>query len=203
MIYRIISLGCAISLGLIALKASAQEAWSGAYMGISLNANDADAGIQGSTASQFGDSSVGLGLFGGYNIVRGNGFVWGPEVHFSGLSSSGGASDPTYGNTKMEGSFLLSPRVRGGYATDKMYLYGVLGLGISDLTVQASGTDDVDVTISSAIGVGAEFAMGQGWAPRIEAMHYDFDGRNFSSGGTTSPVQADVNQVTLGLSRKF
>lgn len=203
MIYRIISLGCAISLGLLANKATAQERWAGTYGGIALSAAEADAGISGNATHQFSDSAATLGLYLGRNYVRGNGFVWGPEVLFTGLSSSGRASGGTPGDTRMEGSFLLSPRLRAGYATDKTFFYGVFGLGVSDLGVKPVGGKDTEVLISGAFGAGAEIALEDGWSARIEVMQYDFDGRDFNAGGVDTPVNADVRQLTLGLSRKF
>jgi opacity protein-like surface antigen len=203
MIYRIISLGCTISLGLWAEVAASQDYWAGTYGGIALSFAEADAGLSGNTTHQFEDRAATLGLYVGRNFVRENGFVWGPEVLLTGLGSSGTASDTAVGRTKMEGSFLLSPRVRGGFATDRTFFYGVLGLGVSDLTVQERGNDDLDITITPAIGIGAEFAMQDGWSARIEAMHYDFDGRTFTASGTDIPIKADVKQITLGLSRKF
>lgn len=203
MIYRIISLGCAISLGLWAQAASAQDRWAGTYGGIALSGIDAKAGISSSTTHSFRDKHATLGIYAGKNYVRSNGFVWGPDVVLSGLSSSGGASDAAFGSTEMKGSFLLSPRLRAGFATDQTFFYGVLGLGISDLSVKQSGASGTSAIISGAFGVGAEIALQDGWSARIEAMHYDFDGLDYVSGGVSTPIKAEAQTVTFGLSRKF
>lgn len=203
MIYRLISLGCLIPLGLFASGAFAQERWAGAYAGLSISAQESQTALEGNSTHTFKENAATIGAFGGVNFVRPNGFVWGPDVLLSGLSASGSANDATFGQTQMEGSFLLSPRMRLGFATEKSMFYGLIGFGISDLAVKASSDSDTDIIISGAFGIGAEFAMNDTWSTRIEAVHYNFDGLDFTANGGKTPIKSEVNQLTIGISRKF
>ncbi|MFK7876715.1 MAG: outer membrane protein [Paracoccaceae bacterium] len=203
MIYRTISLGCVISLGILTHSAQAQDRWAGAYAGVALSMQSAQTKLEGSAVHDFSEDSASLGAFGGYNFVRSNGFVWGPELLVTGLSGAGAATDSDFGSTEMEATFLLSPRVRFGFGTDKTLFYGVLGLGLSDLAVKSTTDTDTNIIASGAIGIGAELALKDGWSARVEAMQYDFDGLNFTQSGGKTPIKSSVQQITLGLSRKF
>lgn len=203
MLYREIILSAVILAGLSVPDAKAQERWAGAYAGIALSAQDASSAVQGNGVHRYSEDSASLGFYGGYTFVRDSGFAWGPDVLLTGLGSSGQRTDAPLGTTKVEGSFLLSPRMRAGYATERAYFYGVLGLGISDLGVQSVGNDDTDITIGGAIGVGMEVATGARWSARVEAMSYDFSADDRTVNGLKRNLRGDVQQITFGMSRKF
>lgn len=202
MIYRQIFLSGAIVLGLNAPEAQAQDRWAGLYGGVALSAHEATTKIPGSGVHNYKEESATLGFYGGYTFVRDSGFAWGPDVLLTGISSSGGATDAAVGATSFEGSFLLSPRIRLGYATDKVFFYGHLGLGLTDLGIDGVGDSD-NLTLGGAAGIGMEYATGDLWSVRVEATTYglDVDDRNIN--GTLFDLDSGVQQFTLGLSRKF
>lgn len=203
MIYRAICLTAAICFGLGVKYSHAQERWQGAYVGGALTFNGAETSVQGSSVHRYKDDSVTLGVFGGYNFARPTGFVWGPDVTLSGLGTSGSRSDAVVGATVVEGSFLLSPRVRIGYATDNVLFYGLLGFGISDLGVKQAGSGGTDLVIGSAIGAGLEVATSDRWSARIEVSRFILDVEDRSFNGIDRDANGEINQLTIGLSRRF
>lgn len=203
MIYRAVCLSVAIICGYAAKHAEAQDRWQGGYGGISLSLQSAEASVNGSSVHDYEESSLTLGLVGGYNSVRPSGFVWGPDFVLNGLPGEGGRNDAAVGATKMKGSFLLSPRLRLGFATDTAMFYGLVGFGISDLGVKQANAGGTDLVIGGALGVGVEFATSDRWSARIEAARYnlDVDDRSFDTG--RRDTSGEVSQLTFALSRKF
>ena len=192
--------------GLIAVQASgvaAQDRWAGYYGGLSIDALDSTAEVPGNARLSFRDKTANLGLYAGYNFVRGNGFVWGPEVSLTSVSTDGSATDATLGTANFDGGVLLSPRVRAGFATDRVYYYGILGLGMTNAFARPEGNTDTNVVISPSIGIGAEFVVGDGWSTKIEAVHHKFESPEYDFNGTTSRSDTDITQITIGLTRKF
>lgn len=193
----------ATALSLSAGMALAQDNWAGFYGGISIDAVRGTSEVGSSRVHAYTEKAAGVGIYGGYNIVRNNGFVWGPEVALSGISTGGTRSGDGLGDSSYDGGFLLNPRLRGGYATDTMFFYGILGLSMTDAMARPAGTSGKDVVISPSIGVGVEFAIGNDWSTKVEAVHHKFDSPEFDFGGTTTRSDNELTQITIGLSRKF
>ncbi|MEP1518658.1 outer membrane beta-barrel protein [Ascidiaceihabitans sp.] len=128
MLYRALILTSAIILGLGA-GAQAQDRWAGFYAGLSLDAVDTSSDVASNATHRYSDNGASLGLYAGYNYARANGFVWGPEIALTGINASGSRSDAALGTSSFRGSFLLNPRMRLGYATDRAFFYGMVGLG--------------------------------------------------------------------------
>ena len=203
MLFRTLLLSGAIILGFAVQNASAQERWSGAYGGLSLSLNATDSNVKGSAVHRYESDVLSLGVHGGYNFARQSGFVWGPDILLTGLNASGRRTDAALGNSKFKGSFLLSPRVRLGYATKKMFFYGLLGFGLSDVGIKASGSGGTDLVLGGAIGVGMEFATSDKWSIRVEAVSYDLGISGRTINGIRTSQNNDIQLVSIGLSRKF
>lgn len=201
--YRAFGLAAAIVCGLAVKSAEAQERWQGAYGGLSFSLQEAETSVKGSGVHSYDETSLSLGILGGFNAVRPSGFFWGPDFVLNALPKDGERRDAAVGSTKMEGSFLLSPRLRLGYATETTLFYGLLGVGISDLGVKRANEGGTDIVIGGAWGVGVEFATGARWSARIEAARYnlDVDDRNFDVGDRD--VSGEVSQLTFAMTRKF
>ena len=191
------------ALTLTAGAALAQDYWAGYYGGISIDAVRNTSKVQGSTVHSYKDKATSLGLYAGYNVVRATGFVWGPEIKLTGVSTSGRRSGDGFGDSTYDGGFLLTPRLRGGYATDKVFFYGILGLSFSDAMARPSGSSGTDISGAPSIGIGMEFAIGNDWSTKIEAVHHTFESTEFDFNGTTARSDNKLTQITLGLSRKF
>ncbi len=203
MLFRTTLLSGAIILGFAVQNASAQERWSGAYGGLSLSLNATDSKVKGSATHRYNSDVISLGFHGGYNFARQNGFVWGPDILLTGLDASGRRTDAALGSTTAKGSFLLSPRVRVGYATEKMFFYGLLGFGLSDVGIKASGSGGTDLVVGGAIGVGMEFATSDKWSIRVEAVNYDLGTTGRTVNGVRTSQNNNIQQLSIGLSRKF
>lgn len=202
MTYRELFLSGGILLAL-ALPADAQERWTGPYVGLSLDRIETSSEIDRSGVHDLSDKGVHVGLYAGY-WLRGRGnLIWTPEVALSTLETQGGASDATFGSTGFDGSFLLEPRVRVGFATDRLYYYGVVGLGITDAGLRPAGSDDDDLIGSFGIGLGAEFAINAQWSTRLEAVHYEWNASEQDFNGQFRETETDASVLRIGLTRRF
>ncbi|MFT5796810.1 MAG: hypothetical protein ACI84R_000863 [Candidatus Azotimanducaceae bacterium] len=204
--YRELFLTSVISTAItftLAVQVRAQDRWAGFYGGISLDAVDTTSNVGTNATHSYSQNGASLGLYAGYNIVRSSGFVWGPEVSLTGVNASGTRTDATLGTSKFEGGFVLNPRMRLGYATDRAFYYGMIGLGITDAGAQPASNTGTDIYVSGSIGVGAEFALNDVWSTKIEAVHYTWEDDDKSYNGSSQVLDTKTTQITLGLSRKF
>ena len=204
MYYRSIVLAGAITLAFCVPTAEAQERWQGLYGGIAIAGQDVTANVERSAIHRYSEDALSLGVYGGKNFVSANGFVWGPDVLLTSLSTPGARRGEGLGTTSFRGTFLLSPRVRLGFATDNVMFYGVLGAGITDATVRSAGRGDGGKIIArAAYGVGMEFATSELWSVRAEAVTYNLNVDDRGFGFRTRDIDGDIGQISIGLSRKF
>lgn len=203
MYYRNIVLAGAIVLSCTLPKAEAQERWQGLYGGVAIAAQDVTANVERSLIHRYSEDALSLGIYGGKNFVSANGFVWGPDVLLTSLSTPGARLGEGLGTTSFRGTFLLSPRVRLGFANDNVMVYGVLGAGITDATVRSAGRDGGHLIARPAYGVGMEIATSDLWSVRAEAMTYSLNADDRSFGFRSRDIDGDIGQISIGLSRKF
>ncbi|WP_300062148.1 outer membrane protein [uncultured Roseobacter sp.] len=187
----------------LAVPADAQDRWTGYYFGLSIDSVETDSQVDGSSVHDLSDEGTNLGIYAGYGIRRGRNFVWTPEVTLSRLETNGGASDATLGTTDFDGSFLLEPRIRAGYATERFYLYGILGLGITDAGLRPAGSDEDELIGSFGLGVGAEVAINDQWSTRVEAIHREWNASKQDFNGRLRETETDTTVLRIGLTRRF
>jgi len=204
MTYRTVLLITAIATG-VAVKAQAQDGWEGFYGGISITKPQTKANVGANTTHRYKSKSkeVLLGIYGGYNFVNSSGFVWGPEIGLTGLNNKGSKTDVALGTSRFDGKYLLTPRLRAGWATDRFYFYGAAGVGISDIGVRPAGSSKKNVHVVPAFGLGVEMMVRDGWSARIDAMSYDFSGGAQTFNGSPQKVKTKLRTISIGLSRKF
>lgn len=200
--YRELFLSAGILVAL-ALPSEAQERWTGYYFGLSIDSTDTSSKIEGSGVHDLSDEGTNLGLYAGYGIRRGRNFVWTPEVSLSRLETNGGRSDAVFGATDFDGSFLLEPRIRAGYATERYYVYGILGLGITDAGLRPAGSGDDDLIGSFGLGIGAEVAINDQWSTRLEAVHREWNASEQNFNGQFRETETDATVLRFGLTRRF
>ncbi|MGB0439588.1 MAG: outer membrane protein [Paracoccaceae bacterium] len=188
---------------LLAGEVAAQDAWAGWYGGLSLNHTDSDTFISGSDTHSFDVETGSLGFFGGFNKVRPGGLVWGPEVAITSLGETKSATDATFGTSNAKGGMVVTTKLRAGYATEKLYVYGFAGLGITGGAVRPQGATGEVLTISPAYGLGVEMAVADQWTARLEATVHDFGGPDYSFGGTNTATGIEATTVSIGLARRF
>ncbi|MEM9637026.1 MAG: porin family protein [Pseudomonadota bacterium] len=199
--YRELILSAGIIVALC-LPADAQERWTGYYFGVSIDRADTSVEVPGNSTHSLSDKGTNFGLYAGYGIRGRNNFVWTPEIMLSSLDTVGTASDAALGSTGFHGSFLLAPRVRGGFATERAYFYGVIGLGITDVRIRPIGNSDTDFMASFGTGLGAEFALDDKWSTRIEAMHYMWEPQQILN-GVERDTETEATIFRIGLTRRF
>lgn len=200
------NLGCTILAGAVALcgaAAQAQDSWAGRYAGISIDAVDARSNVGSNAVHRYRDKTANFGLFAGVNFVRSGGFVWGPEISLTSVSTDGARSDGALGASAYDGGFLLNPRLRAGFATDRVFYYGIAGLSFTDAMARPARASGTEIVVAPSFGLGAEFDIGGGWRTKIEAVHHSFDSPDYNFSGTTAASSNKLTQITLGLSRKF
>lgn len=194
-------LGLAIVVGMT-LPSQGQERWAGAYGGLSLDMTESEGDVRGRDLDVSSDE-VGLGVYAGWNFTRpGSGFVWGPELSLAQLKGDGRTSDGE-DRAEFDGSYLLSGRVRAGYATEQLFFYGMVGLGMTGGGIRPVGNDDTDLLVSGVTGLGAEWATSPDWSVRVDVTEQNFDGAKFDFGSGKRKTNFSTRRLSLGLSRKF
>ncbi len=202
--FRELFLAAAIGAGtILSHQARAQDAMEGFYGGLSLVFNDFQTDVGSNDVHEHDDDSAALGVYGGYLFVHDSGFVWGPEVMFTGLGVDSEKTDADLGTSKAKAGWLLSPRLRGGVMLGNSFFYGLAGLGITEAGAKPDDNDDTDINVSGALGVGVELAISDQWSTRGEVVTYGWDGRDYRFNGSKENVDTRLNQITFGLTRKF
>lgn len=183
--------------------AFAETDWEGFYAGLSLDASKSSASAGGAAGHNYKSKEAAIGLYVGKNYATRSGIVWGPEFSLKGLGNSGTQTGAGLGTTNFKGSFIAAPKIRAGFTRGNALFYGTVGLGITDASVQPAGATGKSLYVGGVYGVGAEFAVGNGWSTRIEATAYDFSSSDETFGGTTAAMGYKSKTLSLGLSKKF
>ncbi|WP_425038298.1 outer membrane protein [Primorskyibacter sp. S187A] len=195
--YRLGLLALAIAVGFVS-RGEAQERFDGYYAGLSLNAARATAEAGGLDAEQ---RSSTLGIYGGLTRVQPGGFAWGAELGLTGFSGEGTLRDGRERGDHESGG-ILSAKGRLGYATEQLFVFGTLGLSATNGGLM-DDKDDTNITISPMIGLGAEFAVTEDWSVRLDATRHNFSGPRYDFGAGKERVDAHVDVISFGISRKF
>jgi outer membrane immunogenic protein len=163
------------------------------------------------------------GVQAGYNRQFGS-FVFGVEGDadgtFLGASKSFTLSSPMLDvnglSAKREAStdWMLTGRLRFGYAWNRILLYGTGGIALTDINIGASdfysvtapgtqSSSDSDIVVGWTAGGGIEFAVSDAVSIAAEYRHSDFGGQNYDLNGqnrfTIHSTHVDLmeDQVTL------
>ena len=145
------------------------------------------------------------GLQTGFNVQSGN-WLWGVEGQFSWTGIDGTFAAPLpLGPVDFEVDWLGTLALRLGLVQDRWLWYvkgggawGKATLSAPTVVGSASGTDS-----GWMLGLGVEYAWGNGWSSKLEYNFMDFGDRSITFGGVTRDVDAHVHVVKLGLNYKF
>ena len=202
--YYMTAMAAFIATMFFTIAAQAQSSWEGFYGGLSLDANQAKSRVGASTAHSYKEKSALLGLFAGYNFSNGSGFVWGPEVALTGLSVDGKKTDAALGTSVQSGSYLLQTKLRAGWASDRLFAYGIAGVGMTNASLRPQGTGSKRHTGGLTYGLGVEMALGDGaWSTRLEATSTDLGSETYSFNGSSQKASMKLRRLSLGIARKF
>ncbi len=209
--------------GSMASKAPAAPAsyydWTGFYVGghVAYSLGRADSTLSDAAPTPSSNSFGGLygGLQAGYNYVLPSRLLLGIEADITfpyffenGTIFTGGTPQGTTVSDQID--YVATLRGRFGYAFDRWLIYGTAGLAWSQARFGetpgvASGEDLVQLTrVGSAIGLGAELAIGPNWTARVEYLYDRFGSvAGVFPSGTAYQSVFDIQTLRIGLDRKF
>lgn len=186
------------------------DRWAGLYAGINADLVGTVAEINrgpgiGNYTSNQANAMFGVHL--GYNLApygngRNGGWMFGAEVDASVGRFSKRKADRVLGAVELDGRFLASARLRGGYAWESFFLYGTAGLALTDIDVKPARAGN-DIRAGLAVGIGAEYALNDNWTARFEAVGYRFGDDKHRFAGTGRTVDFDMAKLRVGFSRRF
>jgi outer membrane immunogenic protein len=180
--------------------------WTGLYLGGHGGWGAGQSAVSGAIDSNIDTSGFFGGVHGGYNYQSGA-FVAGLELDGDRLGVDGSSQLPGGNRLDVSADWLSSLRMRLGYATGNLLLYGTAGVALGGLDASLTGPG-TDSTLSNtltgyAAGLGAEMALTQSISARIEGLHYGFGSETFAT--PRGPIDADLDLTTIraGLSIKL
>jgi hypothetical protein len=132
-----------------------------------------------------------------------SGLVWGGEIGLSSAENTPNLSTGALGTTEFNGKFVINPRLRAGFATGNLFLYGTAGVAISDAVVRSAGATTKDYTMGVSYGIGAEMKIGNGWSTRFDLTRTDLGQKNQSFNGLTRDTNVKMDKITIGLTKSF
>lgn len=182
---------------------SADSSWDGFYMGLTLDAARTNATIAGTAGHSRKSQAAGLGAYAGFNRSTNSGLVWGGEIGLSSAENTPNLSTGALGTTEFNGKFVINPRLRAGFATGNLFLYGTAGVAISDAVVRSAVATTKDYTMGVSYGIGAEMKIGNGWSTRLDLTRTDLGQKNQSFNGLTRDTNVKMDKITIGLTKSF
>lgn len=180
--------------------------WQGLYAGFTIGAVGAGVDVDKFGKKDDTDldgSSAGFGGVVGYNIANGP-WVWGVEADINGGGLDEKKAIAGLGTLSAESNWYGSLRLRGGYAWERVMIYGTAGIAFSELDIKSSlGGKDSGVMTGLAAGFGGEYAIDNNWQLRAETLFYAFDTDDVKLAGANRDVSLGFATVRLGATRKF
>lgn len=164
--------------------------WAGPYLGASVGYNWGNI-----TNNPTSPSGLLGGVQGGYNWQSGA-LVFGGEAD---LNLSG--ADDTFAPWQFTNPWFGTARVRVGYASNNILVYGTAGLSFGSIRGNTAGLSESHVSAGWTAGVGAEFGLTPNWSAKAEYLYVDLANRNFSITSTSNGYEFSV--VRVGVNYKF
>lgn len=165
--------------------------WTGPYLGV-------QAGYQ------WGDTNVGrvkpegamVGGYLGYNVQLDNSpVVAGVETDFNWSNA-----DDRAGGVKFDQRWNGATRARIGYAFDRFLVYGAGGVAYASTKATVAGVGkDTKTNVGWTVGGGAEYAITDNVATRVEYRYTDYGSDKYDFG----KAKQDEQRVLAGVSYKF
>jgi outer membrane immunogenic protein len=184
---------------------NAPALWQGLYLGVTLGATGSAADVKNIGTKDNADldgGSVSIAPVIGYNFSNGP-WVWGVEADINSAGFDETKSITGLGTLSASADWYGSLRLRGGYAWDRLMIYGTAGIAFSDFEIKSSlGGKDSSLQTGLALGLGAEYAIDDRWTARAEALTYTFND-DVTLAGKKQDVDFGHATVRLGVTRKF
>lgn len=176
--------------------------WSGVYAGVQAgygwSKGVVNIPLYAAPASDVHANGLAGGLHAGVNAQFGQ-FVIGAEAAFNltgaeGRAASGGAGGEQY---VVKQSWDASLVARGGFAADRVFVYGLGGAAVTALSTNyapGAGADSSATVWGWTVGAGAEYAITDSLSAGLEYRYTDYALGNFSH---TGPSSVDLNAHTV------
>ncbi|MGE0767515.1 MAG: outer membrane protein [Hyphomicrobiaceae bacterium] len=180
------------------------ERWTGFYMGGTAGYGWGDGEAGGDIGSfSFEQSGFLASLHAGYNWQIGRA-VLGVEADI-GTGDFGTSDSNAAGALQSSLNAIGSLRARYGYLlTPALMIYGTAGVAWADMDFKVVGDSTQSETFFGyQYGAGAEFAISERVALRLEYIFTDLDAERVVHTGSTNIYEPDFNTVRAGVSFKF
>ena len=161
-------------------------------------------------------SEFAIGAFGGYNYQFANRFVIGGELDWG--TTTGSSEDQIFGNDVVLTRFgaFGSVRARGGYAVDRLLLFGTVGVSFASINngyryTYQKGCDTLQETVWNdqvkagvTAGGGVEYAFTKHFVGRGEYLYTDYGSVTVSGrDGNRAEFRNVMHLVRVGASYHF
>ncbi len=171
--------------------------WNGAYAGLYGGLNWKSVGVMGAGDLDLNNQKD-VGGYVGINQELGNSLVGGIELMggYSGDSES-------FGGVTAEQNWETSLRARMGYAFEQNLVYGLAGVGATQLSVSDATGSDTKWLTGYTVGAGVERQFTDLITGRIEYDYSDYGKESFGLGA--GPTNADISGhgLKIGVGVKF
>jgi len=179
------------------------ERWTGFYLGGALGYGFGTGRASGDIDDFSFDQSGLLGnIYAGFNWQYGRA-VFGVEADIG----TGDFGTDSNGLGGLQTSLNAMGSLRGRYGflvTPALLIYGTAGFAWADMEFQVAGDSGRSETFFGyQYGVGAEFAVSERVALRLEYIFTDLDSERVIHSGGTNIYEPDFNTVRAGISFKF
>ncbi|MGH1418114.1 MAG: outer membrane protein [Hyphomicrobiaceae bacterium] len=180
--------------------------WRGLYAGGHLGGAFGDVIGKGATPGEADLSGFMTGGYIGYDLALGN-IVAGVEL--DAIWSLGEGSESAFGTGRLAPNidWLTSARARLGYAWNQILVYTTAGVAYSNIdynvTINGVNVDKSQSQTGFVIGGGLDFELTSQMSVRIEALHYNFGGTDFTAANTHFETDADLTTLRAGLTVRF
>lgn len=172
--------------------------WTGPYLGVYGGYKWLHSDASGASDISGIDGLTG-GAYLGYNYQLGGNWVTGLE----GMVGISGA-DHSFGGISVDQDWEASLRARMGYAFENSMIYGLAGVGGTDVNASTTTGSDSNVLLGWQIGAGIETVLTEGITGRVEYDYSDYAARGFSLGAAGSPdIGLAGHTVKVGVGFKF
>lgn len=180
------------------------ERWTGFYLGGALGYGFGDGEASGDIGPlSFEQSGLTGAIYAGYNWQIGRA-VLGVEADL-GTGDFGTSDSNAVGTLQTSLNAMGSLRARYGYLlTPALLVYGTAGIALADIDFKVVGDSTESQTFFGyQYGAGAELAISEHVALRLEYIYTGFEAEQVVHTGLTNIYEPDFSTVRAGISFKF
>jgi outer membrane immunogenic protein len=194
--------------------AAAPINWGGLYVGINggYAFGSSDWSNAGVSTGSFGTNGAVAGGTAGFNYASFGGLMFGVEgdVDWSGLNGGSsvaacvGLGAPAGTTCRTQSDWLVTARMRAGYAFDRVLIFGTGGAAIAGIQVGLSPPgvyQSLAPQLGWTAGAGIEFAFADNWTAKVEYLYVDLGTVSCATGAGCGVLSAASLSLTESLVR--